>query len=258
MNNNPYVLEDQQYIEVSGARENNLKNVDIKIPREKLVVITGISGSGKSSLAFDTIYAEGQRRYIETFSAYARQFLGGLERPDVEKITGLSPVISIEQKTISRNPRSTVGTITEVYDFLRLIFARASEAFSYNTGEKMIRYTDEQITELILEQMDGQKLLLLAPMVKGRKGHYRELFEQIMKQGYVKARVDGELIDLEPGFRIDRYKVHDIEAVVDRIKVDKTDKQRILKSVQTALRLGKGHMMVLPHEGGEARHLASS
>jgi len=256
LNNNPYVLEDQQYIEVSGARENNLKNVDIKIPREKLVVITGISGSGKSSLAFDTIYAEGQRRYIETFSAYARQFLGGLERPDVEKITGLSPVISIEQKTISRNPRSTVGTITEVYDFLRLIFARASEAFSYNTGEKMIRYTDEQITELILEQMDGQKLLLLAPMVKGRKGHYRELFEQIMKQGYVKARVDGELIDLEPGFRIDRYKVHDIEAVVDRIKVDKTDKQRILKSVQTALRLGKGHMMVLPHEGGEARHFS--
>jgi len=169
LNNNPYVLEDQQYIEVSGARENNLKNVDIKIPREKLVVITGISGSGKSSLAFDTIYAEGQRRYIETFSAYARQFLGGLERPDVEKITGLSPVISIEQKTISRNPRSTVGTITEVYDFLRLIFARASEAFSYNTGEKMIRYTDEQITELILEQMDGQKLLLLAPHGQRKK-----------------------------------------------------------------------------------------
>ncbi|MDG1780015.1 MAG: excinuclease ABC subunit UvrA [Flavobacteriales bacterium] len=256
MDNQPYLLEEQEYIEVSGARENNLKDVDIKIPREKLVVITGLSGSGKSSLAFDTIYAEGQRRYIETFSAYARQFLGGLERPDVEKITGLSPVISIEQKTISRNPRSTVGTITEVYDFLRLIFARASEAYSYNTGEKMIRYTDEQITELILEQMEGEKLLLLAPMVSGRKGHYRELFEQIMRQGYVRARVDGELVELEPGFRVDRYKVHDIEAVVDRIKVDKNDKQRVLKSVQTALRIGKGHMMVMPHEGGEARHFS--
>lgn len=256
MDNQPYLLKEQEYIEVSGARENNLKDVDIKIPREKLVVITGLSGSGKSSLAFDTIYAEGQRRYIETFSAYARQFLGGLERPDVEKITGLSPVISIEQKTISRNPRSTVGTITEVYDFLRLIFARASEAYSFNTGEKMIRYTDEQITELILEQMNGEKLLLLAPMVSGRKGHYRELFEQIMRQGYVRARVDGELVELEPGFRVDRYKVHDIEAVVDRIKVDKNDKQRVLKSVQTALRIGKGHMMVMPHEGGEARHFS--
>ncbi|WP_306643615.1 excinuclease ABC subunit UvrA [Sanyastnella coralliicola] len=250
------VSEEQEYIQVEGARENNLRNIHVNIPREQLVVITGISGSGKSSLAFDTIYAEGQRRYIETFSAYARQFLGGMERPDVDKITGLSPVISIEQKTISRNPRSTVGTITEVYDFMRLIYARASEAFSYNTGEKMVRYTDEQITELIIDQMDGEKLLLLAPLVKGRKGHYRELFENIMKQGYVRARVDGELVELEPGYRIDRYKIHDIEAVVDRVKVDKGDKQRILKSVQNALRMGKGRMMVMPHDGGEIRHFS--
>ena len=250
------VSEEQEYIQVEGARENNLRNIHVDIPREKLVVITGISGSGKSSLAFDTIYAEGQRRYIETFSAYARQFLGGMERPDVDKITGLSPVISIEQKTISRNPRSTVGTITEVYDFMRLIYARASEAYSYNTGEKMVRYTDEQITELIIDQMDGEKLLLLAPLVKGRKGHYRELFENIMKQGYVRARVDGELVELEPGYRIDRYKIHDIEAVVDRVKVDKGDKQRILKSVQNALRMGKGRMMVMPHDGGEIRHFS--
>ena len=251
-----YQSEAQEYIEVIGANENNLRDVNVVIPREKLVVITGLSGSGKSSLAFDTIYAEGQRRYIETFSAYARQFLGGMERPDVERITGLSPVISIEQKTISRNPRSTVGTITEVYDFMRLIFARAADAYSYNTGEKMVRYTDEQIADLILKEMEGEKLLLLSPMVKGRKGHYRELFEQIMKQGFVRARVDGELVELEPGYRVDRYKIHDIEAVVDRIKVDKSDKQRLLKSVQSALRIGKGRMMVMPHGGGEPRHFS--
>jgi excinuclease ABC subunit A len=251
-----YDLDNDEFIEVEGARENNLQNVNVKIPREKLVVITGLSGSGKSSLAFDTLYAEGQRRYIETFSAYARQFLGGLERPDVDKVTGLSPVISIEQKTISKNPRSTVGTITEIYDFMRLIFARASDAYSYNTGERMVRYTDEQITELILKEMKGEKLLLLAPLVKGRKGHYRELFEQIMKQGFVRARVDGELVELEPGYRVDRYKIHDIEAVVDRIKVDAKDKQRVLKSVQSALRLGKGHMLVLPHDGGDPRHFS--
>lgn len=251
-----YHLETADFIEVEGARENNLQNIHLKIPRERLVVITGISGSGKSSLAFDTLYAEGQRRYIETFSAYARQFLGGLERPDVDKVTGLSPVISIEQKTISRNPRSTVGTITEVYDFMRLIYARASDAYSYNTGERMVRYTDEQITDLIIQDMAGDKLLLLAPLVKGRKGHYRELFEQVMKQGYVRARVDGQLVELEPGYRLDRYKIHDIEVVVDRVKVNQKDKQRILKSVQAALSVGKGRMMVMPHDGGEARYFS--
>jgi len=251
-----YKIDDIEYIEVTGARENNLQNINVRIPREKLVVITGLSGSGKSSLAFDTIYAEGQRRYLETFSAYARQFLGGLERPDVDKISGLSPVIAIEQKTISRNPRSTVGTITEIYDFLRLMYARAGEAYSYNTGEKMVRYTDEQIAERICNDMAGQKLVLLAPLVKGRKGHYRELFEQILKQGYVKARVDGELIDLEPGFRVDRYKIHDIEVVIDRFQAGTDVYQRVLKSVQTALRMGKGSMLVLPHEGTEVRHFS--
>ena len=245
-----------EYIFVQGAREHNLKNIDVRIPRNKLVVITGLSGSGKSSLAFDTIYAEGQRRYIETFSAYARQFLGGMERPDVDKISGLSPVISIEQKTISRNPRSTVGTITEVYDFLRLIFARAGTAYSYNTGEKMVRYTDEQIVERILQDLPGEKLLLMAPVVKGRKGHYRELFEQIMKQGFLRARVDGEIVELTSGYRTDRYKIHDIEIVVDRVKVDQKDKTRLLKSVQTALRLGKGSMIVLPHEEGTLRYFS--
>lgn len=249
-------VHEDEFIQVQGARENNLQDIDVNIPRNKLVVITGLSGSGKSSLAFDTIYAEGQRRYIETFSAYARQFLGGLERPDVDKISGLSPVISIEQKTISRNPRSTVGTITEVYDFLRLIFARAGTAYSYETGEKMVRYTDEQIVERILEDMAGEKLLLLAPVVKGRKGHYRELFEQIMKQGFVRARVDGEIVELSKGFRTDRYKIHDIEIVVDRVKVDTKDEQRLLKSVQTALRLAKGSMMVLSHEESSLRYFS--
>ncbi len=248
--------QESAFISVYGAREHNLKNIDISIPRDQLVVITGLSGSGKSSLAFDTIYAEGQRRYIETFSAYARQFLGGLERPDVDKITGLSPVISIEQKTISRNPRSTVGTITEVYDFMRLIFSRASDAYSYNTGKKMVRYNDEQIVKLILDSYDQQKILILAPVVRGRKGHYRELFEQIQKQGFVKARVDGEIVELTPGYRIDRYKIHDIEIVVDRLEVDKSIEKRLLESTRTALRLGKGSMMVSPHQSNEVRHLS--
>src|SRR5688572_23160174 len=191
-------------IEVLGARAHNLKNIDVTIPREKLVVITGLSGSGKSSLAFDTIYAEGQRRYIETFSAYARQFLGGLERPDVDKIDGLSPVIAIEQKTTSKSPRSTVGTITEIYDFLRLLYARASDAFSYNTGEKMVSYSDEQIKDLIIEDFKEKRILVLSPIIRSRKGHYRELFEQIAKQGFVKVRVDGEIVDIERGMKVDR------------------------------------------------------
>jgi excinuclease ABC subunit A len=256
MNANPLNTQDEEIISITGARENNLKDIDVDIPRNQLVVITGLSGSGKSSLAFDTIYAEGQRRYIETFSAYARQFLGGMERPDVDRITGLSPVISIEQKTISKNPRSTVGTITEVYDFLRLIFARAGDAYSYNTNEKMVRYTDEQIVDLILSEYPGQKLLLLAPLIKGRKGHYRELFERIMKQGFVRARVDGEVVELTPGFRVDRYKIHDIEAVVDRVIVDSKDKMRLLKSVQAALSMGKGMMMVQPLEESNVRHFS--
>ena len=251
-------LQGEEYIEVVGARENNLQDIDVQIPRNKLVVVTGLSGSGKSSLAFDTLFAEGQRRYIETFSAYARQFIGGLERPDVDQITGLSPVISIEQKTISKNPRSTVGTITEVYDFLRLIYARASTAYSSGTGEEMVRYTDEQIAERITQDYAGKKLLLLAPQVKGRKGHYRELFEQIMKQGFVRVRVDGEIRELERGMRVDRYKIHDIEIVVDRIVPDAKDQHRILKSVQTALRLGKGYMMVMETDQKEPRYFSRS
>ena len=207
----------KEVIEVLGARVHNLKNIDVTIPRNELVVITGLSGSGKSSLAFDTIYAEGQRRYIETFSAYARQFLGGLERPDVDKIDGLSPVIAIEQKTTNRSPRSTVGTITEIYDFLRLLYARAGEAYSYNTSEKMVSYTDEQILELIMSQFNRQKISVLSPVVKSRKGHYRELFESIAKQGFVKVRVDGVILDITRGMKVDRYKTHDIEIVIDRL-----------------------------------------
>ena len=247
---------EEAFIEVTGAREHNLKNINIRIPRNKLVVITGVSGSGKSSLAFDTVYAEGQRRYLETFSAYARQFLGGLERPAVDQITGLSPVISIEQKTISKNPRSTVGTITEVHDFLRLAFARASDAFSLSTGEPMVRFTDEEIVDRIMSDLNGERILLLAPLVKGRKGHYRELFESVMKQGYVRARVDGVLVELETGMKLDRYKVHDIEVVVDRLEVRLDEEPRLLRSVKTALNMGKGTMGVLPHESTDFRHFS--
>jgi excinuclease ABC subunit A len=247
---------EEENLEVLGARVHNLKNIDLKIPRNKLVVITGLSGSGKSSLAFDTIYAEGQRRYMETLSAYARQFIGNMERPDVDKINGLSPVISIEQKSVNRNPRSTVGTITEVYDFLRLLFARASEAFSYNTGEKMVQYTEQQITNLILEQFDGKGIAILAPLVKGRKGHYRELFEQIRQQGFLKARIDGEIREIAFGLQLDRYKIHDIEVVVDRLLVRESDKDRISRTIETAMKHGKGQIMVVADGSEEARHFS--
>jgi excinuclease ABC subunit A len=236
--------EQEEFIEVFGAKEHNLKNIDISIPKNKLVVITGISGSGKSSLAFDTIYAEGQRRYMETFGAYARQFIGEMERPDVDKITGLSPVISIEQKTTNKNPRSTVGTVTEVYDFLRLLFARASEAYSYNTGKKMVRWSEDEIVNNIFKRFDGYKITLLAPLVRGRKGHYRELFEEVRKKGFLKVRIDGEVKDLSPKMQVDRYKIHDIELVIDRLKVTKDMRTRISQSVQQALKLGKDLMFV--------------
>jgi excinuclease ABC subunit A len=251
----PY-LKDQEYIEVYGARVHNLKNIDVKIPREKLVVITGLSGSGKSSLAFDTIYAEGQRRYIETFSAYARQFLGGLERPDVDKIDGLSPVISIEQKTTNKSPRSTVGTITEIYDFLRLLFARASDAYSYNTGEKMVSYSDEQIKELISTDFADKKIAVLAPLIKSRKGHYRELFEQISKQGFVKVRVDGEIKEIEKGMRLDRYKTHDIEVVIDRLLINESSEKRLEETIKTALYSGNNIMMVIDIDDEKPRYFS--
>ncbi|HEY0667158.1 MAG TPA: excinuclease ABC subunit UvrA [Sphingobacteriaceae bacterium] len=233
-------LGEQSEVEVYGARVHNLKNIDISFPRNKLVVITGLSGSGKSSLAFDTIYAEGQRRYMETFSAYSRQFLGGMERPDVDKISGLSPVIAIEQKTTSKNPRSTVGTITEIYDFMRLLFARIGEAYSYVSGEKMERMSEDQIFNTILQKFEDKPVNVLAPVVKGRKGHYRELFEQIRKQGYLKVRVDGEIIDLAPKMQVDRYKIHDIEIVVDRLVVTEKDRKRLHTSIQSALKTAKG------------------
>jgi excinuclease ABC subunit A len=245
----------EETIEIIGARAHNLKNIDVSIPREKLVVITGLSGSGKSSLAFDTIYAEGQRRYIETFSAYARQFLGGLERPDVDKIDGLSPVIAIEQKTTSKSPRSTVGTITEIYDFLRLLYARGADAFSYNSGEKMVSYSDDQIKQLILEDFNGKRINILAPVVRSRKGHYRELFEQIAKQGFLKVRVNGQIRDLEFGMKVDRYKTHDIEIVIDRMAIDTeedTDK-RLSESIKTAMYHGDDVMMVIEQESQEVR-----
>jgi excinuclease ABC subunit A len=245
----------QEYIEIFGAREHNLKNIDLSIPRNKLVVITGLSGSGKSSLAFDTIYAEGQRRYMESFSAYARSFLGGMERPDVDKINGLSPVISIEQKTTSKNPRSTVGTVTEIYDFMRLLYARAGEAFSYLSGIKMIRQTEDQIIEQLFENFTGKKLYILAPVVKGRKGHYRELFEQIRKMGYSKVRVDGVVMEMIPKMQVDRYKIHDIEIVVDRIVAEEEDRFRISQSLKTALNLGKGVIM-LRDESGAVHHFS--
>ncbi|MES2557840.1 MAG: excinuclease ABC subunit UvrA [Bacteroidota bacterium] len=243
-------------IDVYGAREHNLKNVHLSIPRNKLVVFTGLSGSGKSSLAFDTIFAEGQRRYIETFSSYARQFLGGMERPDVEKIDGLSPVISIEQKTVSRSPRSTVGTITEIYDFLRLLYARIGTAYSYVTDEPMVKYSDDQITDLILEQFDDQKIVILAPKIKGRKGHYRELFEQIAKMGYTRVRVDGEIQEIERGMRLDRYKIHDIEIVIDRLHIQSTDRKRLYDSIVTAMKHGNKSMMVGHYDTGGVRHFS--
>ena len=255
MQKTPY-LKDQEYIEVYGARAHNLKNIDVKIPREKLVVITGLSGSGKSSLAFDTIYAEGQRRYIETFSAYARQFLGGLERPDVDKIDGLSPVISIEQKTTNKSPRSTVGTITEIYDFLRLLFARAADAYSYNTGEKMVSYSDEQIKQLISTDFANKKIAVLAPLIKSRKGHYRELFEQISKQGFVRVRVDGEIREIEKGMRLDRYKTHDIEVVIDRLLVNEKSEKRLEETIKTALYSGNNIMMVIDVDNEKPRYFS--
>ena len=235
-------------IEIFGAREHNLKNIDLIFPRNQLTVITGISGSGKSSLAFDTIYAEGQRRYMESFSAYARSFIGDMERPDVDKINGLSPVISIEQKTTSRNPRSTVGTITEVYDFMRLLFARAGDAYSYLTGERMQKQTTEQIVDLIFNQYKDKKLILLAPMVKGRKGHYRELFVKISKLGYTKVRIDGKIVDIVPKMQVDRYKVHDIELVIDRLKVSDERRERLANSLQIALKMGGDLVMIADHE----------
>jgi excinuclease ABC subunit A len=248
-------LSGHDYIEIIGAREHNLKNISISFPRNRLVVITGISGSGKSSLAFDTIYAEGQRRYMESFSAYARSFIGNLERPDVDKINGLSPVISIEQKTTSRNPRSTVGTVTEIYDFLRLLFARAGEAFSYLSGDKMVRQSEDQILDAIINNYKGRKLTLLAPVIKGRKGHYRELFVQIRKQGFSKVRVDGEVLEITAKMQVDRFKIHDIEIVVDRIVPDQKDRHRLGQSIATAMKEGKGVIMMLD-EANKVQHFS--
>lgn len=250
------IAPETEFIEVYGAREHNLKNIDVSIPRHKLVVITGLSGSGKSSLAFDTIYAEGQRRYMESFSAYARQFIGNMERPDVDKIEGLSPVISIEQKTVSRNPRSTVGTITEVYDFLRLLYARAGTAYSYISGKQMVRFSEDQILDKILELYPDKKLLLLAPLIRARKGHYRELFEQLRKQGYTKVRLDGEIMELMPKMQTDRFKIHDIEVVIDRIEVNEKHRYRISQSIQAALKAGKGIIMVQEAESHDVRYFS--
>lgn len=249
-------IAEDEFIEIYGARENNLKNIDLRIPREKFVVITGLSGSGKSSLAFETIYAEGQRRYMESFSAYARQFIGSMERPDVDEIRGLSPVISIEQKSVNRNPRSTVGTITEIYDFMRLLYARAAIPYSYNTGEKMVRYSEEQITKMIAEQYKNKRINVLAPIIRGRKGHYRDLFEQIRQQGYIKVRVDGEIRELVFGMQLDRYKTHDIEIVIDRLVVSDDFKERMVKSVETAFRRGKGMLMVQEEGRGDIRYFS--
>lgn len=246
----------KEEIGITGARVHNLKNIDLVIPRNRLVVITGLSGSGKSSLAFDTIYAEGQRRYLETLSAYARQFLGGMERPDVDRITGLSPVISIEQKTTNRNPRSTVGTITEIYDFLRLLYARASDAYSWATGEKMVRYTDGKITEIIGERFNGRRIYILAPVVKGRKGHYRELFEQMRRKGFLSARINGEIRELVPGMKLERYKTHNIELVIDKMKVGEVAGKRIGESVITALDQGDGVILVLDIDSGDSRYFS--
>ena len=245
-----------KYVTVLGARVHNLKNIDVSIPRNKLTVITGLSGSGKSSLAFDTIYAEGQRRYIETLSAYARQFLGNMERPDVDQITGLSPVISIEQKTTNKNPRSTVGTVTEIYDFLRLLYARASDAYSHATGEKMVKYTDDQIIQLITEQFNNKNIMILAPLVQGRKGHYRELFEQIRKKGFLYARINGEVTELVHGLKLDRYKTHHIETVIDKLKVSDKDINRLKRTVKTAMSHGKGILMILEKDSENVKYFS--
>jgi excinuclease ABC subunit A len=251
---NELALFESDVIEVLGAREHNLKNIDVTIPRNKLVTITGLSGSGKSSLAFDTIFAEGQRRYMESFSAYARQFIGNMERPDVDKINGLSPVIAIEQKTVNKNPRSTVGTITEIYDFLRLLYARAADAYSFVSGEKMVKFTEEQIIGSLVSKFEQRKISILAPLVKGRKGHYRELFEQIRKQGYTKVRLDGAVVEITPKMQADRYKIHDIEVIIDRIETSKGARFRITESVKSALKIGKGTMVVLDHEDDKIYH----
>ena len=247
-------MEEKGKIEVYGARVHNLKNIDVEIPHDSLTVITGLSGSGKSSLAFDTIFAEGQRRYLETFSTYARNFLGGMERPDVDKITGLSPVISIEQKTTNKNPRSTVGTTTEIYDYMRLLFSRTAEAYSYLSGEKMVKYTEEKILEMLLDAYDGKRIYILAPLVKGRKGHYKELFEQMMRKGYLNVRVDGELCEMSRGMMLERYKNHDIEVVIDKLAVDAKDIQRLKQSLSTALAQGDGLVMIMEMPSGEVRH----
>ncbi|MBQ2126625.1 MAG: excinuclease ABC subunit UvrA [Bacteroidaceae bacterium] len=246
--------EENGKIEVFGARVHNLKNVDVEIPHDSLTVITGLSGSGKSSLAFDTIFAEGQRRYLETFSTYARNFLGGMERPDVDKITGLSPVISIEQKTTNKNPRSTVGTTTEIYDYLRLLYSRAADAYSYLSGEKMVKYTEEKILELLLDAYDGKRIYILAPLVKNRKGHYKELFEQMMRKGYLNVRIDGELCEMSRGMMLERYRNHDIEVVIDKLAVDAKDTQRLKQSLATALAQGEGLVMIMEMPSGEVRH----
>jgi len=238
-------------IEVFGTRVHNLKNIDVSIPRNQFVVITGISGSGKSSLAFDTIYNEGQRRYLDSLSAYARQFIGGYERPDVDKITGLSPVISIEQKSVNKNPRSTVGTVTEIYDFLRLLYARASDAYSYVTGNKMVKFTEEQIVDHLMVNHADKKMIILAPIVRGRKGHYRELFEQVRKQGYLKIRVDGEIVDVKPKMQLDRYKVHDVELIIDRLKVESDSRDRVRSSLSLGMKQGKGLIMLLDADSNE-------
>ena len=243
-------------INVYGARVHNLKNIDVEIPRNSLTVITGLSGSGKSSLAFDTIFAEGQRRYIETFSAYARNFLGGMERPDVDKITGLSPVISIEQKTTNKNPRSTVGTTTEVYDYMRLLFARAGRAYSYATGEEMVKYTEEKVIEMILSDYAGKKIFILAPLVRSRKGHYRELFEAMRRKGYLNIRIDGEMQEIVRGMKVDRYKNHDIEVVIDKLQVSEKDEDRLRKSIGIAMKQGEGLILILDKDTGSIKHFS--
>ena len=249
---------ENRHLSIYGARAHNLQNIDLHLPLQKLIVITGLSGSGKSSIAFDTIYAEGQRRYMETFSAYARQFIGTLERPDVDKIDGLSPVIAIEQKTTNKNPRSTVGTVTEIYDYLRLLFARIGEAYSYVSGEKMVKYTEERIVELILKEYEGKRILILAPLVSGRKGHYRELFENVRKQGYLKVRTDGEITDLNFGMYLDRYKTHDIELVIDKMTVNDKSRTRLVQGIKAAVKQGKGRVMIYDEDTREARHYSKT